>query len=251
MPNISRPYGLFLSMHTTNLSELLHYESSYQEVLLVPHGRDFPLFKQIIQEQIQPDTLAIEAPSESPALTEELEGTENGKCHDLPRKLNQKVQRKIHLLRDVRSVAKLKTLVLDNIKGKEFDGMNAHWLLVRKIRIELIQAMKIALEEFIDLACSEDCSVTEGSVLDCWTCYRVRAQCFDGSVCGGQDDRDAEIKEMTVYLFLVVQFTVLSSILILCYIFIYHYSKVKLTLTGKEKETGLLAKRDLEANEDD
>ncbi|XP_075048007.1 zinc finger BED domain-containing protein 5-like [Mixophyes fleayi] len=35
-------------------------------------GRDVPLLKQILQERIQPDTSAIEAPDESPALMEEL-----------------------------------------------------------------------------------------------------------------------------------------------------------------------------------
>uniref|UniRef100_A0A8C4YK72 Uncharacterized protein n=1 Tax=Gopherus evgoodei TaxID=1825980 RepID=A0A8C4YK72_9SAUR len=47
-------------------------------------------------------------------------------------------------------------------------------------------------------------AVTEGPVLDCWTCLRINAQCFDGELCGEEDPRDAERKEITLYLFLVL-----------------------------------------------
>lgn len=28
-------------------------------------------------------------------------------------------------------------------------------------------------------------AMTEGPVLDCWTCLRINAQCFSGELCGG------------------------------------------------------------------
>ncbi|XP_065427951.1 izumo sperm-egg fusion protein 3 [Chrysemys picta bellii] len=54
-------------------------------------------------------------------------------------------------------------------------------------------------------------AVTEGPVLDCWTCLRINAQCFDGELCGEEDPRDAERKEITLYLFLVCQSVLLAS----------------------------------------
>ncbi|XP_063798768.1 izumo sperm-egg fusion protein 3 isoform X2 [Pseudophryne corroboree] len=152
---------------------------------------------------------------------------------------------------DIRSVAKLKALVFEKLKGKQFEGMNAQWLLVQKIRSQLTKEMKKSLEEFTDLACSEDCSVIEGPALDSWTCLRIRAQCFDGSVCGEDDDRDAEKKELNMYLFLVAEFTLLSSILLWAYIYSYHHCKILIKLRCKRKKTVPLAKKDLEANLED
>ncbi|XP_066462104.1 izumo sperm-egg fusion protein 3 [Eleutherodactylus coqui] len=86
---------------------------------------------------------------------------------------------------DIRSVAKLRKTVLDNLKKVEFHGVKTFLTDITRLKQELTQQMRQSLHDFADLACSEDCAVTEGPVLDSWTCFRIRAQCFKGSVCGG------------------------------------------------------------------
>ncbi|XP_056398967.1 izumo sperm-egg fusion protein 3 isoform X3 [Hyla sarda] len=109
---------------------------------------------------------------------------------------------------DIRSVVKLKKMVFDSLRETEFH------------------------------ACTEDCSVTEGPVLDCWTCLRIRAQCFKGSVCGEQDDLVLEKKEVAVYLFLVLEFALMFFFMVLGYL----YFKKKMMML-KEKEIKILTKK--------
>nr|XP_048688488.1 myosin-10-like isoform X2 [Caretta caretta] len=90
-------------------------------------------------------------------------------------------------------------------------GVHLLQLTLAQHRDSLRTRLRETLESFADLACSEDCTVTEGPVLDCWTCLRISAQCFDGELCGEEDPRDAERKEITLYLFLVCQSVLLAS----------------------------------------
>ncbi|KAM4014700.1 izumo sperm-egg fusion protein 3 isoform 3-T3 [Anomaloglossus baeobatrachus] len=101
---------------------------------------------------------------------------------------------------DIRSVATLKKMILDKLRAIQFH------------------------------ACSEDCSVIEGPLLDSKTCLRVRAQCFKGSVCGEQDDLEAEKKQVFLFLSVILEIVIMFTIMILC----YHYYKMKTTQV-KEK----------------
>ncbi|XP_073422523.1 izumo sperm-egg fusion protein 3 [Dendrobates tinctorius] len=96
---------------------------------------------------------------------------------------------------------------------------------IRTHKEEIMWQMKQSLEKFADLACSEDCSVIEGPVLDSKTCLRIRASCFKGSVCGEPDDLQAEKKEITLFLALILEIVIILAIMILC----YHYYKMKIT----------------------
>ncbi|XP_073513931.1 izumo sperm-egg fusion protein 3 isoform X2 [Phyllobates terribilis] len=96
---------------------------------------------------------------------------------------------------------------------------------IRKHREEIMWQMKQSLEKFADLACSEDCSVIEGPVLDSKTCLRIRAQCFKGSVCGEPNDLEVEKKEVALFLSLILEIVIMFAIMILC----YHYYKMKTT----------------------
>ncbi|XP_043357181.1 izumo sperm-egg fusion protein 3 isoform X2 [Dermochelys coriacea] len=93
-------------------------------------------------------------------------------------------------------------------------GVHLLQLTLAQHRDSLRTLLRETLESFADLA------VTEGPVLDCWTCLRISAQCFDGELCGEEDPQDAERKEITLYLFLVCQSVLLASAALLycvCY----------------------------------
>ncbi|KAM4014701.1 izumo sperm-egg fusion protein 3 isoform 4-T4 [Anomaloglossus baeobatrachus] len=85
---------------------------------------------------------------------------------------------------DIRSVATLKKMILDKLRAIQFHGEEMFMKNIKNLKEEIILQMKQSLEKFADIACSEDCSVIEGPLLDSKTCLRVRAQCFKGSVCG-------------------------------------------------------------------
>ncbi|XP_072011638.1 izumo sperm-egg fusion protein 3 isoform X2 [Engystomops pustulosus] len=152
--------------------------------------------------------------------------------------------------RDVRGVEKLRKMVLDKLAGDQFveviamaaverflptDWRNTFMTNIKQMEKELMWQMKKSLEDFSDLACSRDCSVIEGPVLDCWTCDQITAQCFKGSVCGEQEDFAAEKEHIGIYLVLVLQFVFASSLMIM----FYHYYKVKM-MRLKEQEIKLL-----------
>ncbi|XP_075771342.1 izumo sperm-egg fusion protein 3 isoform X3 [Pelodiscus sinensis] len=65
-------------------------------------------------------------------------------------------------------------------------------------------------------------AVTEGPVLDCWTCMRITVPCFDGELCGEEDPRDAERNEIILYLFLVCQSVLLASAALLYWVCCRH-----------------------------
>uniref|UniRef100_A0A8D0DGU6 Uncharacterized protein n=1 Tax=Salvator merianae TaxID=96440 RepID=A0A8D0DGU6_SALMN len=54
-------------------------------------------------------------------------------------------------------------------------------------------------------------AVTEGPILDCWTCLRIAVQCFDGELCGVEDRRLAEYNEVVLYVFLVCESVLVTS----------------------------------------
>ncbi|KAH1181267.1 hypothetical protein KIL84_002201 [Mauremys mutica] len=91
------------------------------------------------------------------------------------------------------------------LKETPWKGVHLLQLMLAQHRESLRTRLREALESFADVA------VTEGPVLDCWTCLRINAQCFDGELCGEEDPRDAERKEITLYLFLVCQSVLLAS----------------------------------------
>ncbi|XP_044845119.1 izumo sperm-egg fusion protein 3-like [Mauremys mutica] len=152
---------------------------------------------------------------------------------------------KHHRVLDVRRMLAVKAALsgwLRALKETPWKGVHLLQLTLAQHRESLRTRLREALESFADVACSEDCSecgppapthnplpggvslgvpdlvppfhipaVSEGPVLDCWTCLRINAQCFDGELCGEEDPRDAERKEITLYLFLVCQSVLLAS----------------------------------------
>ncbi|XP_067388866.1 izumo sperm-egg fusion protein 3 isoform X2 [Emydura macquarii macquarii] len=115
---------------------------------------------------------------------------------------------KHHRVLDVRGVLSVKAALtswLRDLKETPWKGVHLLQLTLAQHRNSLRTRLRDVLESFADLA------VTEGPVLDCWTCLRINAQCFGGELCGVEDPRDAERKEITLYLFLVCQSVLLVS----------------------------------------
>ncbi|XP_062814175.1 izumo sperm-egg fusion protein 3 [Anolis carolinensis] len=135
--------------------------------------------------------------------------------------LRQKYERVL----DVRGVKAIKSDIISRlreIKAGTWKGVFLWQLSLYEIRTSLRQRMQRMLEKFADLACSEDCTVTEGPILDCWTCLRILAQCYDGELCGVEDKRLAEYNEVVLYVFLVCESVVLTSTLLIYMVCIKH-----------------------------
>ncbi|KAM5298439.1 izumo sperm-egg fusion protein 3 [Ctenodactylus gundi] len=84
-----------------------------------------------------------------------------------------------------------------------------------KIRQNLESKVKETLKGFSEVACSEDCVVTEGPVLDCWTCLRLTTRCFKGEYCGEDNPRKAEGREIILFLILLTEIVILASAVLL------------------------------------
>nr|XP_033817460.1 izumo sperm-egg fusion protein 3 [Geotrypetes seraphini] len=135
-----------------------------------------------------------------------------------------------HRILDVRSVMALKSMLtskLQDIKKETWKGVNIFQLHMLNLRKFLKARIRIAIEKFINLACSEDCTVIEGPVLDGWSCLRIRGHCFDGAVCGEEDSLEAEKREVYLYLFFVCESVVLASVLLLCYFCVCHKKRMQ------------------------
>ncbi|XP_053462146.1 izumo sperm-egg fusion protein 3-like [Nycticebus coucang] len=91
-----------------------------------------------------------------------------------------------------------------------------------KIRRNLESKVKTSLRNFSEVACSEDCIVVEGPILDCWTCLRMTTRCFKGEYCGDEDVRMAESKEISLFLTLLSIIVMLGCLVLLHYICVLH-----------------------------
>ncbi|XP_075771340.1 izumo sperm-egg fusion protein 3 isoform X1 [Pelodiscus sinensis] len=135
------------------------------------------------------------------------------------------LHKKHHRVLDVRGVLAAKAALtswLRALKETPWKGVHLLQLTLAQHRDSLRNRLRGALEHFADLACSEDCTVTEGPVLDCWTCMRITVPCFDGELCGEEDPRDAERNEIILYLFLVCQSVLLASAALLYWVCCRH-----------------------------
>ncbi|XP_006864557.1 PREDICTED: izumo sperm-egg fusion protein 3-like [Chrysochloris asiatica] len=95
-----------------------------------------------------------------------------------------------------------------------------------EVRQNLESKLKETLKTFSEVACSEDCIVTEGPVLDCWTCLRITTHCFRGEYCG-EDSKKAESREIALFLILLAEAVVFGSTLLLFHFCVSHRRKMK------------------------
>ncbi|XP_025025363.1 izumo sperm-egg fusion protein 3 [Python bivittatus] len=120
---------------------------------------------------------------------------------------------------DVRGAMAIKSDVISQlrtIKSKQWKGVFLWQLSMYQLRLTLRKKIHQILEKFADLGTNPEgfAAVIEGPVLDCWTCLRITTQCFDGEVCGVEDRRLAEYNEIVLYVFLVCESVITTSIIL-------------------------------------
>ncbi|XP_036033409.1 izumo sperm-egg fusion protein 3 [Onychomys torridus] len=146
--------------------------------------------------------------------------------------LSSKVSHKDKTLRllDVRNVVKLRVWLkeeLYKLGNETWKGVFITQGKFLSVRQHLESQLKETLKNFAEVACSEDCIVTEGPVLDCWTCLRMTTRCFRGDYCKDENPRKAENREIALYLALIAEAVILASAVLLFHFCISHRRKMK------------------------
>ncbi|XP_056662628.1 izumo sperm-egg fusion protein 3 [Monodelphis domestica] len=124
---------------------------------------------------------------------------------------------------------------LSNLKQKPWKGVFIFQGQLLELRQDLEFHLTETLKTFSDLACSEDCMMTEGPVLDCWNCLRITTPCFRGELCGDDDPMIAQQREISLFLALMMEAVGLGSIALLYYFCIIHRKKMKVKLEELKK----------------
>ncbi|XP_004712409.1 izumo sperm-egg fusion protein 3 isoform X2 [Echinops telfairi] len=124
---------------------------------------------------------------------------------------------------DVHNVVNLRKWLKTEIEKLEKETWKGAFILQGKlleVRQNLESKMKESLKTFSDVV------VTEGPVLDCWSCLRITTHCFKGEYCG-DESRKAENREITLFLILLAEAVVFGSSLLLFYVCVSHRRKMK------------------------
>ncbi|XP_012625255.1 izumo sperm-egg fusion protein 3 isoform X1 [Microcebus murinus] len=146
--------------------------------------------------------------------------------------LSHKVSHREKMLRvlAVQKVVQLRTWLKNEFYKLSNETWKGVFILQGKlleIRQILESKLKELLKNFSEVACSADCTVVEGPILDCWTCLRMTTRCFKGEYCGGEIPRKAENREIALFLILLTTATILGSALLLYYMCVSHRRKMK------------------------
>ncbi|KAM4848272.1 izumo sperm-egg fusion protein 3 isoform X1 [Urocitellus parryii] len=166
-------------------------------------------------------------PSEVPGRNQLLERQFKETIH-----LSSKVSHGNKMLRvlAVQKVVKLRTWLKNEfyrLGNETWKGVFIFQGKLLEIRQKLESKVKETLMAFSEVACSEDCIVTEGPVLDCWTCLRITTRCFRGEYCREEDPRKAELREITLFLVLLAEAGILASAVLLFYMCVSHRRKMQ------------------------
>ncbi|XP_054443847.1 izumo sperm-egg fusion protein 3 [Pteronotus mesoamericanus] len=89
------------------------------------------------------------------------------------------------------------------------------------VRQDLESKLKETLKHFSELV------VTEGLILDCWSCVRITTRCFKGEYCGEEDSKKSENREIALLLLLIAEAVILGTALLLFHICVTHRKKMK------------------------
>ncbi|XP_044303631.1 izumo sperm-egg fusion protein 3 [Varanus komodoensis] len=141
------------------------------------------------------------------------------------------LQKKYERILDVRGVMSLKADIINQLRAMKKNGTWKGVLLwqlsMYQLRVSLRSRMQKMLEKFADLGSNpEGKAVTEGPILDCWTCLRIATQCFDGELCGVEDRHLAEYNEVVLYVFLVCESVLLTSVTLVYLVCFKHRRKM-------------------------
>ncbi|XP_045049572.1 izumo sperm-egg fusion protein 3 [Desmodus rotundus] len=174
-------------------------------------------------------------PSEVPGRTQLLEWQIKEMIN-----LSMKVSHGNKMLRvlAVQKVVSLKTWLkneLYKVGNKTWKGVFILQGKLLDVRQNLESKLKEILKHFSELACSEDCIVTEGPILDCWSCLHITTQCFKGEYCGEEDPRKSENREIALFLILIAEAVILGTAVLLFHICVTHQKKMKTIRRSLEK----------------
>ncbi|KAI6054354.1 izumo sperm-egg fusion protein 3 isoform X2 [Marmota monax] len=160
-------------------------------------------------------------PSEVPGRNQLLERQFKETIH-----LSSKVSHGNKMLRvlAVQKVVKLRTWLKNEfyrLGNETWKGVFIFQGKLLEIRQKLESEVKETLTAFSEVV------VTEGPVLDCWTCLRITTRCFRGEYCREEDPRKAEQREITLFLVLLAEAGILASAVLLFYMCVSHRRKMQ------------------------
>ncbi|XP_040819720.1 izumo sperm-egg fusion protein 3 isoform X2 [Ochotona curzoniae] len=166
-------------------------------------------------------------PSEVPSRTELIEH----QFKEMTR-LSFKVSHENKMLRvlAIETVVKLRTWLKNEFSKLSKETWKGVFILQGKlleIRQTLESKLQKLLKSFSEVACSEDCILIEGPILDCWTCLRITTQCFKGEYCGEDDPKKAESREIGLFLVLLAEIGILASAVLLFHFCVIHRRRMK------------------------
>ncbi|NP_081310.1 izumo sperm-egg fusion protein 3 precursor [Mus musculus] len=146
--------------------------------------------------------------------------------------ISSKVSHKDKMLRllAVRNVIKLREWLKDEfyrLGNETWKGVFIIQGNLLEIRQNLEKKLTQIIKNFSEVACSEDCIVIEGPVLDCWNCLRMTTRCFKGDYCQDEDPKTAENREISLYLIFIAEAVILASAVLLFHVCISHRRKMK------------------------
>uniref|UniRef100_A0A287DEN5 IZUMO family member 3 n=1 Tax=Ictidomys tridecemlineatus TaxID=43179 RepID=A0A287DEN5_ICTTR len=124
----------------------------------------------------------------------------------------------------VQKVVKLRTWLKNEfyrLGNETWKGVFIFQGKLLEIRQKLEPKVKETLTAFSEVV------VTEGPVLDCWTCLRITTRCFRGEYCREEDPRKAEQREITLFLVLLAEAGILASAVLLFYMCVSHRRKMQ------------------------
>ncbi|XP_029059570.1 izumo sperm-egg fusion protein 3 isoform X1 [Monodon monoceros] len=155
-----------------------------------------------------------------------------GRTHLLERQIKKmirlsfKVSHSDKMLRvlAVQKVVSLRTWLkneLYKLSNETWKGALILQVKLLDVRQNLESKLKELLKNFSEVV------VTEGPILDCWTCLRITTRCFKGEYCAEDDPKKAENQEFTLFLKLLAEGVILGGALLLFHFCISHRRKMK------------------------
>ncbi|XP_027472266.1 izumo sperm-egg fusion protein 3 isoform X3 [Zalophus californianus] len=173
--------------------------------------------------------LAKMVPSEVPGRFHLLERQTKEMTH-----LSFKVSHRDKMLRvlAVHKVIKLRIWLKNELYKLGNETWKGAFILQGKlldVRQNLESKLKEILKNFSEVV------VTEGPILDCWTCLRTTSRCFRGEYCGEEDSKKTESREIALFLILLTEVVILGSALLLFHICVSHRRKMKAIRSSLKK----------------
>ncbi|XP_047379764.1 izumo sperm-egg fusion protein 3 isoform X2 [Sciurus carolinensis] len=160
-------------------------------------------------------------PSEVPGRNQLLERQFKEMTH-----ISFKVSHRDKMLRvlAVQKVVKLRTWLKNEFYRLGNETWKGVFILQGKL-LEVRQNLEPKVKE--TLKAFSEVVVTEGPVLDCWTCLRITTRCFRGEYCREEDPRKAEQREIALFLILLAEAGILASAVLLFYMCVTHRRKMQ------------------------